>query len=270
MNRILVLLRRELWEHRSLWLAPVIAAAAIVALVMAGIIFGSINNLGDAHVDIGQIGSLNGMPAAAIPFLSIAAQIMFVAGIAALAYVLDCLYAERKDRSILFWKSLPVSDTETVLVKFGLAVVLVPLGAMLLSMVAFVLVYGVGAIVAPQMTALLGEVDALGVLTVLGRVLAVLLVSMLWYAPLTAWLMLASVSTRRSPWLIAILVPLGLILAELALTQQTHYVPKFFVDRLSPATGLTTLRRPALWLGLVVAAAMLYAVIRLRRYRDDT
>jgi ABC-2 type transport system permease protein len=270
MNRILVLLRRELWEHRSLWLAPVIAAAVMVALATTGLVFGSINNLGDVHFNIDETDiPLRGMPLVVIPFLGTVAQILFVAGIATLVYLLDCLYAERKDRSVLFWKSLPVSDAETVLVKFGLAAVLVPLGVSLLGMVAFTLVYGVGVIAAPQVVALLGDTDMLDLLTVFARMVPLLLVSILWYAPLTAWLMLASVSAKRSPWLIAALVPLALMLAEATLTQ-THYVPDFLGDRLRPAAGLATLQRPALWLGLVAAAAMLYAVIRLRRYRDDT
>ena len=42
---------------------------------------------------------------------------MLTAFLVGVFYCLDALHGERRDRSILFWKSLPVSDLTTVLAK---------------------------------------------------------------------------------------------------------------------------------------------------------
>jgi ABC-2 type transport system permease protein len=63
--------------------------------------------------------------------------VLYVAAAIVGAFIaLDCLYAERKDRSILFWKSLPVSDGLTVLSKFLVIVAVAPLGIFLLAAVS--------------------------------------------------------------------------------------------------------------------------------------
>jgi ABC-2 type transport system permease protein len=125
-SKYAVLVRRELWEHRILWLAPAAVALLIVVLPMFG-----------GNLNIGPSGrpdaTTPGVPPQMQPFLStmlltgLAGVLGVVACIVSLVYLLDCLFAERKDRSILFWKSLPVSDAETVLAKLGLALVVVPL-----------------------------------------------------------------------------------------------------------------------------------------------
>jgi hypothetical protein len=63
-------------------------------------------------------------------------------------------------------------------------------------------------------------------------------------------------------------VALGI--AENMLFRSSH-VWQFMGYRLTPQTDLLeTLAELNLWLGLVAAAGMLYLVVRLRRYRDDT
>jgi ABC-2 type transport system permease protein len=270
MKELVILVRRELWEHRSLWMAPLIAAGVLIVLSTFGA------TAARSHFNVnGVVNSDSGFeatqaPKALMALLALSAQIFVVATIAAIAYLLDCLYAERKDRSILFWKSLPVSDARTVLVKFGLVMLLLPLCVYVLASLTFLIVHSIFGLVAPKLAVSLGG-EAFGLtLNALGSLFASMLVSLLWYAPIGAWLMLASVLARRSPWLIVSLVPVGLFIAEGALFQ-TRYVLTFIGDRLRPAfDAQATLERPALWLGLVAAAGMLYIVIRLRRYRDDT
>src|SRR5206468_10746510 len=55
------------------------------------------------------------------------ALIMGTALIVGIFYCLDALYGERRDRSILFWKSLPVSDVMAVLSKLAIPIVILPL-----------------------------------------------------------------------------------------------------------------------------------------------
>jgi hypothetical protein len=113
---------------------------------------------------------------------------------------------------------------------------------------------------------------------------------MIWYAPIAAYLMLASVLAKRTPLMYAALPPVVLGIAE-KLTLDTDYVSQFVRGRIFPwnstridsvlSDGMGRMKTldgpwwqlfqdPALWLGLAAAAGMLYIVIRLRRYRDDT
>ncbi len=202
-------------------------------------------------------------------------------------YLLDCLFAERKDRSILFWKSLPVSDAEAVLAKLGVAMLLVPALVIAMAVVLQPLMAGIIALRFAEVRPFVGQVLG-GSLAALPQLLGLWLVALLWYAPVATYLMLASVLARRVPIMYAVIPPLALGVAERLVLDSTH-VFRFVGERLMPwpqpgrvftpsEHGMPALSHdwwkmfgePALWLGLVAAAAMVYAVIRLRRYRDDT
>jgi len=200
----------------------------------------------------------------------------------------DALYSERRDRSILFWKSLPVSDLTTVLSKASIPLVVLPLIAFALSLavqVALVLitavlpVRGVGA-------------GSLGTRPPLFEMWLVMLygltVHALWHAPLYGWLLLVSGWARRTPFLWAVLPPLALGVVERMAFQTTHFGSlmryrvmgamkeafvlepgnKGHITRLTQLDPLGFLGAPGLWIGLVAAAAFLAAATRLRRYRE--
>jgi ABC-2 type transport system permease protein len=270
MSQWVTLARREFWEHRSLWLAPLIAAGVLLVLSVFGAIAANRHHFGVPGAGGAVDPDVAMNPKAVIALISLAMQIFLVAAIAAVAYLLDCLYAERKDRSILFWKSLPVSDAKSVLVKFGVAMLVVPMAVFVVAAVTFLLVHGVVNVLAPDFVSAVGGMPAARIPGALAALFSRVFVTLLWYAPVATWLMLASVLARRSPWLIVSLVPLGLVMAEGVLFQ-TRHVLTFLAHRLTPVIDpLAALQGPALWLGLVAAAGMLYIVIRLRRYRDDT
>jgi ABC-2 type transport system permease protein len=85
--------RRELWEHRSIYIAPLAAAAVFLLAFLTGL------TLSPAH----RHQPLD------IPYEFAAALIMGTGFIVGIFYSLDALYGERRDRSILFWKSLGCS-----------------------------------------------------------------------------------------------------------------------------------------------------------------
>jgi ABC-2 type transport system permease protein len=199
----------------------------------------------------------------------IAALIMLVGCVAIISYLLDCLYAERKDRSILFWKSLPVSDSSTVLAKFALAIVIAPLGIYVLAFVTHLVCSGMLLLRQGGYEFLARSWGGGSWFGVQGELVGRLLLSLIWYAPLVGYLMLASVLSRRAPMLTAILPPLVLALTE-KLVVDTSYIGMFLMHRLSPIGMLSAVADPQLWLSLPIAAALLYLVVRLRRYRDDT
>jgi ABC-2 type transport system permease protein len=288
---LLSLVRREFWEHRALWLAPLVVTA-LLALCAA---------IGRIHLDVDDATRVQGEAQRVAVFTIIQwvlAMPLYVAAMFVVSfYLLDCLYAERKDRSILFWKSLPVSDGLTVCAKLLVALVVVPFGVFALALAAHLV-----------FTAILGARIALGslppVLTWSSyewlRTEAVMLLAtlfaVLWYAPIAGYLLLVSAWVRRAPiqWATLPFV-LGPVLEWIAFG--TRYLLSFIDYRVNGIWEILGVRRANivskhslhpvgtalevldfrgaltavnLWLGLAVTAALVYAAIRIRRYRDDT
>src|ERR1700728_3552777 len=123
MKALLIEIRREFWEHRALWLAPL---AIAVVLLVAAAVFGHFRLYTHDGQGLQQGSSVSQLYQFVL--LGWAVPFYLAAAILASAYLLDCLYAERRDRSILFWRSMPVSDARGVLVKLLVGLVLVPLG----------------------------------------------------------------------------------------------------------------------------------------------
>jgi ABC-2 type transport system permease protein len=284
LDTMVALVRRELWEHRALWVAPLV----MEGLLAVALLFGRMSM--DLPDDM-----LTGQQRIAILTIGVwgAAQPVFlVTGIVLGFYLLDCLYAERKDRSILFWKSLPLSDGLTVSSKFLVAAVVVPLGVFVLASVADLVFLAIFAVRAPGT---LGWSTYEWLRTELALLLEVIL-AVLWYAPIGAALLVFSAWIRRAPIVWASLVPLVAPVVE-RVALGTHYIWTFeryrmngiwhslmagadlFTDGHHLPTVGTVLGRinfgavfsdADLWLGVAAALAMVYAAARIRRYRDDT
>jgi ABC-2 type transport system permease protein len=264
------LIRREYWENRSLWVAPLSAAAFMILGSMAAVVrFGDLR-IGSprrprAMPDIGDAGE--GFAIAVYVFASF---IVIVGTLALTVYVLDCLYAERKDRSILFWKSLPVSDAQTVLSKLFVALVATPLGIYLLAVVTHLICGAILSIRPPAGMPVEQLWQAGPLLRAYAWLGGVFAVNALWYAPQVAYAMLASVLARRAPMIIALLPPLLLMLGERMLLGTT-VAARWLVRRSAPQLDLRqALLSPGLWIGVIVAVALVLLVIRLRRWRDDS
>ncbi len=287
---LLSLVRRELWEHRALWIAPsVVAGLMVLAAFVASVKY----RLTDADMppDVGP-GSMT-MYAVMQGFVS--TPLSGVTLIVVVFYLLDCLYAERKDRSILFWKSLPVSDGLTVLSKLLVAVVIVPLGVFALGLLVSLACTGIW-----QVNAALGRLpgipgwDMVGWLQAELALLLCFLVGALWYAPCAAYLLVVSAWARRAPFLWLLLPPVAAQILE-RIAFGTHYLASFIGYRLfgiwpilfshmhighgrafALSSALNQLDLGAalgnidLWLGLAAAAGLTFAAVRIRRYRDDT
>jgi ABC-2 type transport system permease protein len=282
------LIRRELWEHRALWIAPLAVAGLLLLLAIIGM-----RNFDSSGVALPE---QRRALFAVIMAYAVVPQFL-VLGVVSWMYAGDCLYTERKDRSILFWKSMPVSDTLTVLSKLLLVVVLVPLGVYVVSLVTTLLMSGIYLVRAWQDHAGGFFWDGGTWLRIQWITLVSVVAGSLWYAPITAFLMLVSAWARRSVQLWVFLPPIILAVGE-SFALGSHHIRDILFYRLggvfthsmvalpaartdAEATGALNLlfanidpspvfANVDLWLGLVVAAALIVATIRIRQYRDDT
>src|SRR5471030_3307222 len=115
--------RRELWENRSIYIAPLAVAAVVLVTFLIGM-------FALPHHRMRAVFALDPAKQRAaieLPYDLAAGLILATALVVGLFYCLDALQGERRDRSILFWKSLPVSDLTTVLSKASIPLVVLPL-----------------------------------------------------------------------------------------------------------------------------------------------
>jgi ABC-2 type transport system permease protein len=216
-----------------------------------------------------------------------AGVIMATTFIVGVFYCLDALHGERRDRSILFWKSLPVSDLTTVLSKATIPLVVLPLITFAI-VVATQLIMLVLSTVVLLMSGLSAATPTELPLFQMSMVLLyhLLTVHALWHAPIYAWLLLVSGWARRATFLWAVLPLLAIAVVEKIAFNTWHFAtmlgyrlagPESFhftapsSDPIHPLTTLDPgefLRTPGLWVGLAVAAIFLAAAVRLRRYRE--
>ena len=267
---------RELWENHSIYIAP--------SIVSAIILFGSF--VGSFHLPGRRQNALLLDPArrrAAIelPYDIVAVMLIFTAFIIGVFYCLDALHGERRERSILFWKSLPVSDLTTVLSKVSVSLVVLPLVSFAIIVVTqFIMLVISTAALLPS--GLASTTWANFNLFQESLILLYGLVAIaLWHAPIYGWALLVSGSARRATFLWAVLPLLGIAFFEKITFNTSHFAsmlkdrllgfaPEAFefsahaIPRLTPGRYLSS---PGLWLGLVFAAAFIIAAVRLRRYR---
>jgi len=276
--------RRELWENRSIYIAPLIVAGVQVFAL-------AISTIGLAERRRAVL--LLADPAkqrAAIeqPYDMAAMMMIFTAFIVGIFYCLDALHGERRDRSILFWKSLPVSDLTTVLSKASIPLVVLPLLAFSITVCVQVIMLLMSSVnlamhgVSPATTWAHFPVFQNWLVLLYGLVALAL-----WHAPIYGWLLLVSGWSRRATFLWAVL-PFIVIQIFEKITFGTSYFAKLLqhrlmgfaphafgfhggdhptIDSLAQLTPGTYLSSAGLWIGLVFAAGFLIAAIRLRRYR---
>lgn len=221
------LVKREYWERRGgmLW-AQVVSGSVLLLISLVGLVIGEIalraSGGMNTKINVGvPLGQLISHPTATqisqFGFALDADMISFV-GIGSMVlafvlffYLLSALYDERRDRSILFWKSLPVSDRDTVLAKVATAIVLAPVIAMVIALVAyfallimlslFALLHGGNPITLLWLPA--------NPLLMLVKLIIALPLNALWALPTVGWLLLCSAAARTAPFLWAVLLPLA-------------------------------------------------------------
>ena len=274
--------RRELMEYRFLYLAPLgVAVAFLFAFT-----FALPHHLPQDIRDSLTSDLMRYRDTIALPYYIAGGLMMFVGILMSIFYCSDALYSERRDRSILFWKSLPVSDWTTVLAKASIPLIVIPLITFtvavalewLMALLTSIALLGNGLSVARFWSELSFFQMSLLLLYHLFTAHAI------WPAPVYAWLMLVSAWARRAVLLFAVL-PVIVIGAVEMLLFQTSYFARMVGERVighipdaavrphemfptNPMIHLTPVQYlldPSLWAGLLVAAAFLALAVRLRR-----
>jgi ABC-2 type transport system permease protein len=274
--------QRELWESRSIYIAPLAAAAVFLVGFLISLIHLPQRMRALSTLDLAQQ-----REAIVLPYDMVAGLLMFTWMIVGAFYCLGALQGERRDRSILFWKSLPVSDLTAVLSKASIPFVVLPV----LTFVITVVTQLIMLLLSTAVWSASGlNVAALWTQLSFPKMSLMLLyhlvtVHTLWEAPFYGWLLLVSAWARRAAFLWAALPLLAIGFFEKIVFNTQHFAI-LLENRLSgggveamtmpgsmpmdPATHLTPgtyLTSPGLWLGLVFTALCLAAAVRLRRHR---
>ena len=306
-NQQIALVRREVWEHRSIWVTPVAVASVITLLAVAMVV--AIGAFGEAmNADLGKIADMTApenMRRAALAGSLIGNTMLFVVAMWFLIifYCLDALYAERKDKSILFWRSLPITDAETVISKLLVVFLAIPIATFAAVVVSHLLNLIILTIWLATEGANPGRMiwGAVPLFDTWAAVLTFLIALPIWMAPLIGWLLFVSAWAKRGPLLRAIL-PIAMLpvleyivfrswnLGEAILTRLSIYPMPIFdkmktagfdedelhsmltenlslVSWLDYGSFFTSLE---VWVGLIVCGLFAGGAIYLRRYRDDS
>ena len=280
-------------------IASIVTLGTLAMLMFAGgfakeldvAIFGATNIAGDAERKVALTGF----------FVGTSWLFLFAAMVLTVFYTLDSLYAERKDKSILFWRSLPITDAEAVISKLLTAIVVIPVS----TVIAIIVTHLVNLIVTSIWFSAKGA-DAghliWGSVPLLDNWLAaliVLLAAAIWLSPFVGWFLFVSGFTKRSPLLMAFM-PLVLIPLLEAIFLRSHVfaeavfgrgammplfrgmnMEEFFdEDRMRVNEEVASLlahldiaqflTSPSMWTGLVVCGLFVTAAIYVRRYRDES
>ena len=302
------LIKREIWEHRSIWITPAAVAFVVtfiaIAMVIMAAAFGEavnpeIEKLADATLP-------EAVRRAALAVLLVGNTSVFLMAMWFLMifYCLDSLYAERKDKSILFWRSLPITDAETVVSKLLTAIVAIPIATMAAVIVSHLL----NLVIMSVWLASAGANPfrfiwgAVPLFDTWAAVFIYLLAVPIWFAPLLGWFLFISAWAKRGPLLraalpIAILPILEYIVFRswnlgLAIVDRLRFeaMPIFdiseFASRFDEDDLHSMLEQDIslisvldvgkfvtsgeVWAGLVVCGLFVTAAIYVRRYRDES
>ncbi len=321
MNAFTWLLKREYWENKGgMFWAPVWTAGVLLFFTLCALVIGIVfekHIQGTIHIGIPLKDLVNGaatdhmreigfgLDASLAGFVMIMQMVLFFV---LFFYLLGALYDDRRDRSVLFWKSLPISDMETVISKLITAAIVAPLLTF-----AITVVLHIAYLLLLSLTALMHGVNPITLiwlsaspLRLWAKLLVLIPINALWALPTYGWLLLCSSLARSKPFLWAIVPPViigwGLamfdVLNNFSLPNSWYWRHVFlrwlfsicpgswnFQDTMMRKVnfegegpiGLVTwtnmseaLLSPSMWIGAFAGTAMIIAAVYFRRYRTES
>ena len=292
MRTLLWSVRRELWENRFIYLAPLAVAGVFLLGFLVTLphlparmrALSATENAAAVHMHTGAIYS----PTQITPYDFAAGLMMLTTIMVGLFYCLDALHSERRDRSILFWKSLPVSDGTVVVAKASVPFVILPLLATALGSALHLIMLTLSSVIlmgsGQSAAALWTELPWFKMSFLLFY--HIITAHALWPAPVYSWLLLVSGWARRAAFLWATLPVIAITALEQLLFHSWHFAIMVGLRLIGAHPGMSGEPRdvfptdpmahimpgaffsmPGLWIGFAVAAIFLYAAMRQRRYR---
>ncbi|MGH8107215.1 MAG: ABC transporter permease [Arenimonas sp.] len=311
MNTMKMLVKREYWENRGgfFWAPVIVSGIALLFSLIASIAGAMLVNehrddihIQDAAEHAAQLGGVGDFALASgvLLMMAVAAFVLFF-------YAIGSLYDDRRDRSVLFWKSMPITDAQMVGSKVAWALLLAPLLSLGIGLVLG-LAFWIVLLVNAAVSGLPGATDMITYshpFRVVATLLAALPVQMLWALPTLGWLMLCSSWARRLPFLWATALPV-LTGAMISFTDifsgvtiahdKVWYVIYRGLASMAPGSWIPTIAKEPegnfegpkdltnliditsswqvfghadIWIGALIGIAMIVLSIRLRRYRDE-
>jgi ABC-2 type transport system permease protein len=274
-------IRREFWENRSIYIAPLGAAALFLFGFMISLIHLP------AKVRAAALDPALQYDLFEHSYMLAALLIMATTFIVALFYCLDALHGERRDRSILFWKSLPVSDLTTVLSKASIPIFILPLITFAITVALWIMMWLLSSAVmlGSGLSMPMGPLHFSLFQMSLVLFYHLLGIHGLWYAPIYGWLILVSAWARRAAFLWATVPLLAIGIVEKIAFNTSHFANMLGYrfgggggHMGSHATGIEALLMPnmslgqflispGLWTGFALATLFLALAMRVRRSR---
>lgn len=289
---IKALFLKEFWDNkRAILTTPMVITGLVMFFSIVGMINGSsatidgasisehLSRAGDAPFEASTVITMLTMFPSSILMIAVIFSIIFTA--------LSVLYDERKDKSILFWKSMPVSDTQEVLVKLATVTLIIPaiaIGFAFIVQLFSALLLGLFVAVNTDHSAwdiVFSNLDFGGLISM---DIIPMFINILWVLPIITWFMLVSSFSKRSPFLLAFIAPILVAVFEAVFFRSTYflqaigsrisYIERFDMeDRLEDGVSLveiagsylSTLADPSLWVGIALAAAMIAGCIQIRK-----
>ncbi len=319
MNTFLTLLKREYWEHKTgfQWVPVGISALALFATLLAVLFL--TNDTVKISIGAQNPTDLLGLWEATASdsdkrlamtawYYSNILNLAVVMGFVGYFYCLGALYDDRKDKSILFWKSLPISDAETVLSKVVSVCIVLPLLIFAISVITNIGMMLIGLLFAAMSHGdIAGMVFSPGViLTASWYQLVASFMAVLWVFPFIGYLLFISSATKKVPFLVSWLPIIVIVIIESIVFRSGNFIgwigtqfsgifkaystpysimSQFDEEGLSELKEVTSrigwdfgdgwgsfsnqLTDMNLWFGLIIGSLFIAGAIYIRRYRDE-
>jgi len=300
-SKILMPFKRELWEYKGSFIGlPLIISGLVVFFAVFGLIqlsgsdeaiYALTNNglnLVLDETDNAQFPTAHFSDGKLAPFVyGFLSFFIWLSTLVSIYYLLGSLYDDRKDRSILFWKSMPVSEFQNVLTKFVTALFIVPIIALIVAFLTGLVLALIGGVWLSSLgvdsfSAIWSE---LGIFSAFFYTFVFSIVTSVWVAPFFGWILFVSSISTKPPILLAVVPPLVLIILERMFLGSSYflaiignYIPDFShvesiaifgFDTLFLAMTKSFLTDISFWFGMVLTVGFVAGSIWFRNNRYE-
>ena len=289
-------IKKELWEFKGMltWV-PITLMLVLIAVPLIGLLLNDLD--GEKFLQgMRQLVEFENAPELKGVFFSatiaLFAPFILIGFIVQCYYLITCLFDEKRDRSVMFWRSLPISDALTVAVKLFTGAIVIP--AIFMSAATVLLLLGllVNLIIGTVLyfgydISLFGLLTKSGILTSLSFIWLSILPTAVWLLPLFSWLTLTSIYAKKAPFLwavlpiVALLIVEGIIVNYLQLSQPFfgHFIYDYFsidpmrrvnsLDLLQAYEGFKLVLAQIDYRTFMVSAVFIYATYWLRVNKSE-